>query len=167
MTTNTAINAFEAESQVVMLQSHALIFTFFGKITTVIIVTPSKNARTMGFGGAARCHPNDTYSREAGMRQAMRKACGIDQGYACLMRELFDSFRDWQRANGYEAGTAQPIKVGDTVEAVTSAPDGLIKGECYRVKQVTERAPYPYHLGGGLWVSADDIRLVREHEAKL
>ena len=86
---------------------------------------------------------------------------------SALMRELFDSFRDWQRANGYEAGTAQPIKVGDTVEAVTSAPDGLIKGECYRVKQVTERAPYPYHLGGGLWVSADDIRLVREHEAKL
>ncbi len=96
----------QAESKVVELQGHTLIFTFYGMITTVIIVAPNMKNGSSGYGGAARCHPRDAYSREVGMRQAMRKACGIQSDPWMKMRALFDAFRDWQRVGGYEVKRA-------------------------------------------------------------
>ncbi len=95
---------------------YTAMFTFVGDRTGVVLYWRKDN-HEYGLAGGTKRNPRDEYSAETGMRQAMRRACGIGQPEARQLPAVYRAFRQWQHD---QAAPEQPksLEVGAEVVAV-------------------------------------------------
>lgn len=136
--------------------------------------------------GGTKRNPRDTYSEAVGMRQAMKRACGIGEPYAHQLPAVYRAFRKWQHDQAApQPKQVKPLEVGAEVVAVKDMvsvtdnrlfkKDAIGKIVKYRKDGEEDKRPWlvQWHSGtfrtygasfgepaNSWWASADEIEAV-------
>jgi hypothetical protein len=97
--------AFHGSVYTIGERTYRVDFHHNGPITLCAITWVGKKGRMGGIQGASFCNPKDTFDPNVGERLAMKRACGIDQGYYCIPHgDLYAAWRkdQWEAMKGSE-----------------------------------------------------------------